>query len=307
MARIKTHYDNLKVNRQAPQAVIKAAYRALCQIEHPDRNPGTEAQNRMAMINASYEVLSDPVRRAEHDKWIADQEAAQTQNSTKTQVPQARTTTKPPAQSASFPSLPLVLLNLARNNPLRTVALVLICFLVTVILLLSKSEEPQSSNLANLPAITSAITNRSSQNSASNAATTASLASITPAIESQTYPRPPTAPNGEPWPVDSGPINGYALLAVDGLSTITIDNTGNSEAIYLKLVQMPNDQIVRQLYIAEHDSYTIPQIDAGTYVLRYKALGSPKSFESESIVLQQSEDSFGSHYSKATVVVPNTQ
>ena len=126
-------------------------------------------------------------------------------------------------------------------------------------------------------------------------------------MESQTYPRPPAAPNGEPWPVDSGPISGYAQLAVDGLSTITIDNTGNSEAIYLKLVQMPNDQIVRQLYIAEHDSYTIPQIDAGTYVLRYKALGSPKSYESESIVLQQSEDSFGSHYSKATVVVPSKQ
>jgi hypothetical protein len=31
MANIHTHYDNLKVARNAPVSVIKAAYKALCQ------------------------------------------------------------------------------------------------------------------------------------------------------------------------------------------------------------------------------------------------------------------------------------
>ena len=40
MKKIHTHYDNLKVTRDAPTEVIRAAYRALSQQFHPDRNPG---------------------------------------------------------------------------------------------------------------------------------------------------------------------------------------------------------------------------------------------------------------------------
>jgi DnaJ-class molecular chaperone len=36
MTNIRTHYDNLKVARNAPDSVIKAAYKALCQTYHPD-------------------------------------------------------------------------------------------------------------------------------------------------------------------------------------------------------------------------------------------------------------------------------
>lgn len=65
MAQIRTHYDNLKVARNAPPDVIRAAYRALSQRFHPDKNLGnTEAARIMAIINASYEVLSDPVNDA---------------------------------------------------------------------------------------------------------------------------------------------------------------------------------------------------------------------------------------------------
>jgi hypothetical protein len=77
MAPFRTHYDNLKVSRDAPPEVIRAAYKALSQKYHPDRNPGNaEAARIMAIINASYEVLSDPVKRREHDQWIMEMEAA---------------------------------------------------------------------------------------------------------------------------------------------------------------------------------------------------------------------------------------
>src|SRR5690242_10373040 len=76
MARIHTHYDNLKVARNAPPEVIRAAYKTLSQKYHPDRNPGSaDAIRIIQIINSAYEVLSDPVKRQEHDEWIARNES----------------------------------------------------------------------------------------------------------------------------------------------------------------------------------------------------------------------------------------
>lgn len=76
MARVHTHYDNLKVARNAPPEVIRAAYKTLSQKYHPDRNGNSEHAIRIIqIINIAYEVLSDPVRRHEHDEWIARTEA----------------------------------------------------------------------------------------------------------------------------------------------------------------------------------------------------------------------------------------
>lgn len=75
MKKFRTHYDNLNVARNADIAVIKAAYKALAQKYHPDKNPNNpNAQKIMQVINKAYEVLSDPIKRAEHDRWIAEQE-----------------------------------------------------------------------------------------------------------------------------------------------------------------------------------------------------------------------------------------
>ncbi len=72
---INTHYDSLQVSRTAPLEVIRAAYKILAQKYHPDRNQGDAEANRlMQVINVAYEVLSDPIKRAEHDKWIESQE-----------------------------------------------------------------------------------------------------------------------------------------------------------------------------------------------------------------------------------------
>jgi len=72
MAKFRTHYDNLKVARKAPIGVIKAAYKALCQSYHPDKYEGKpeQAHQIMKLINEAYVVLSDPNKRAEHDRWI---------------------------------------------------------------------------------------------------------------------------------------------------------------------------------------------------------------------------------------------
>ncbi|WP_338618979.1 DnaJ domain-containing protein [Achromobacter sp. E1] len=73
---IHTYYDNLKVARNAPDFVIRAAYKALSQQYHPDKHGGSAAAaNAMRLINEAYAELSDPARRAAHDAWIAQQEA----------------------------------------------------------------------------------------------------------------------------------------------------------------------------------------------------------------------------------------
>ena len=69
--RFRTHYDNLKVSRDAPPEVIRSAYKALANKYHPDRNHGSErALRAMQAINTSFEVLNDPDRRRAHDEWI---------------------------------------------------------------------------------------------------------------------------------------------------------------------------------------------------------------------------------------------
>ena len=63
-----SHYDTLQVIASASDAVIKAAYRALAQLYHPDLNPdNTQAEALMKDINYAYQILSNTSSRAQYD------------------------------------------------------------------------------------------------------------------------------------------------------------------------------------------------------------------------------------------------
>ncbi|MEI6336092.1 MAG: DnaJ domain-containing protein [Methylococcaceae bacterium] len=66
MTIFRTHYDNLKVTRDAPNAVIRAAYKALIQKYHPDIFNGSEqeALRITKLIKNFYEVLIEPDKRS---------------------------------------------------------------------------------------------------------------------------------------------------------------------------------------------------------------------------------------------------
>ncbi len=97
MSQIHTHYDNLKVARNAPPEVIRAAYKTLSQKFHPDRNPDKpNATRTFQLISLAYEVLSDPVKRRAHDDWIAAEEEKQ----------QADAAPQDPGHSAKFTPRP---------------------------------------------------------------------------------------------------------------------------------------------------------------------------------------------------------
>ena len=59
-------YRVLQVDASADSATIRAAYRALAAVSHPD-HAGAAGENRMRELNAAWEVLGDPQRRAAYD------------------------------------------------------------------------------------------------------------------------------------------------------------------------------------------------------------------------------------------------
>ena len=65
-------YRILGVSRDASGEEIKRRWRELAREHHPDRAAGDQPEQerltaRMARINAAYDVLRDPIRRARHD------------------------------------------------------------------------------------------------------------------------------------------------------------------------------------------------------------------------------------------------
>jgi molecular chaperone DnaJ len=64
-------YETLGVTRDDATAEdIKKAYRQLARQYHPDRNPGDhEAEAKFKEIQEAYEVLGDPEKRAEYDRF----------------------------------------------------------------------------------------------------------------------------------------------------------------------------------------------------------------------------------------------
>lgn len=60
-------YEVLGVAPNAPAEVIRAAYRVLARLHHPDASVSPQSTGMMSAINEAYEVLSDPSARATYD------------------------------------------------------------------------------------------------------------------------------------------------------------------------------------------------------------------------------------------------
>jgi molecular chaperone DnaJ len=66
----KDFYEILGVSRSASADEIKRAYRTLARKHHPDvADDKIEAEHRFKEINEAYEVLSDPQKRAQYDRF----------------------------------------------------------------------------------------------------------------------------------------------------------------------------------------------------------------------------------------------
>ena len=66
----KDYYEVLGVSRDASGEEIKRAYRRLARTHHPDvSHDKSDAELRFKTINEAYEVLSDPNKRAQYDRY----------------------------------------------------------------------------------------------------------------------------------------------------------------------------------------------------------------------------------------------
>ncbi len=97
-------YKVLQVDSEAEDEVIQAAYRRLAQKYHPDVATGPDPAVRMAAINAAWEVLRDPSRRAAHD--LARRVAARASERQPSAGHETGTAAGPTRPSAPRPSSP---------------------------------------------------------------------------------------------------------------------------------------------------------------------------------------------------------
>jgi curved DNA-binding protein len=66
----KNYYDILGVKKDADEKQIKQAFRKLAKQYHPDANPDDPgAEAKFKELNEAYEVLSDPEKRAQYDRF----------------------------------------------------------------------------------------------------------------------------------------------------------------------------------------------------------------------------------------------
>ena len=66
----RDYYEVLGVDKNADDAALKKAYRALAKKYHPDVNPGdTEAEKKFKEASEAYAILSDPEKRRQYDQF----------------------------------------------------------------------------------------------------------------------------------------------------------------------------------------------------------------------------------------------
>ncbi len=308
MAKIHTHYDNLKVSRMAPQEVIRAAYKALSQKYHPDKNAGDEKAARiMAILNLAYDTLSDPQRRREHDEWIAAEEwEIEWLESTRDDKHQrsegvAQAWGSEVQEPSSRPRLLRDVRWWLGLSAALAAGVVGGAFLMTQQKLLppalgSLIGARSDAKLAPSVEVRAAPAELRAAEVANDAWATARTAvpdpggelkpdvkvlSLTELVVPARAPECEldlhtlVAPNGEPWPAQSGYVEGYPVGNRGNEMEFTIDNSSNASAVFVKLYDMDRRSNVRQMYILPHDSLWVNEVAAGRYEVRYQNVDVP--------------------------------
>ncbi len=279
MQKIHTHYDNLKVSRSAPPEVIRAAYKTLAQKFHPDRNSeNADASRIMSIINSSYEILSDPVKRSEYDAALKQLEAAQS----------VRNNSAKPTNQQTFPDQAVAKqLSNTRRFLIHVVSWWQLYLLsVGGLWLWYESEHPKPPPAGPKPY-------------------SQTYQSPVEVAQTPKYVRPELEPNGQKWPRTANYVAGYKRLHTDGLSSVTVDNTQNDSEVFVKLVSIDsaNAYPIRQFYVPARSQFTVTNIRAGSYDMRHRDLNNGGLTRSEPFELQQIESEAGTQYSTLTMTL----
>ena len=307
MPTVHSHYENLKVARDAAHAEIRAAYRSLTQKYHPDRNPGNaEAERIMSVVNVAYQVLANPVTRAEHDAWIAQSEhegdGPRVHGLTRLRPASVRAAAytineasfRPPPPLTPGPEI------VARRRRRLAAQARLVNHLRRFWIGYALAGMIGLGALINDVVLAPSVPNLPYTAAAANGTGGAATLSATGA-----YARPATAPNGQPWPEQSAYLTGYPMQNAKGLSEVKIDNSENGADMFAKLYSLdgPQPQAVRVFLVRAHSKFTLAKVTPGTYDLRYRNLDDGRLARSQFFTVEEVPTATGTRVSSVTLTL----
>ena len=284
-------------SRKAPQEVIRAAYKALSQKYHPDKNPGdAKAARIMAILNSAYGTLADPVRRHEHDEWIAAEEwEIEWLESTRAEEGRELLRHEAPWEpqlidDAVTPRL--------RRNPAWWLSLGLCLALgcVAGILLMSRTTAAPEAVAGLLGAKADAGAPVTPAPAARRDDPLLDGWAVSQAHVPDGSARPPevktlgvtqlvipkrapdcdmelntlASPTGEPWPQASGYVEGFPVGNQGKDMQIVLDNSANQSPVLVKVHDLERGSNVRHVYVQANQSMTVENLAAGRYEVRYQ-------------------------------------
>lgn len=325
----RTHYDNLKVSRDAPIEVIRAAYRSLAQRYHPDVHPDKEKAARiMRIVNTSYEVLSDPIKRREHDRWIENVETPITPSPVEPRPaapPPARFWTPWPAgtrmrRAAPHPNEPEP--PPAPPLPVGAIVAVGVCLSVVAVagtMFIPEINTPRPSETAPTPAPAPQAVVIPTPTPAPATVVVQAKAMEEPPPKIRTfrferlpvihykrpkpreyvatlapsqpvYTRPALAPNGLPWPAETGYFTGVERLDAGGNSVVTIDNRQTTSDRRVRIFEHSTNRLARDFFLRAGQEFRMDDFKAGEYDVRYEDLTFGGFRESQPFTLTEHEE-----------------
>ncbi|MEJ7806528.1 MAG: hypothetical protein WKG03_11500, partial [Telluria sp.] len=78
------------------------------------------------------------------------------------------------------------------------------------------------------------------------------------------------SPSGEPWPTESGYVDGFPVANQGKDMQIVLDNSANVSPVLVKVVDIERGANVRHVYVLAQQSMTVENLAAGRYEVRYQ-------------------------------------
>jgi hypothetical protein len=256
----------------------------------------------MAIVNTAYNILSDPVRRKEHDEWIASEEwevewLESSHGEEGREKPRGEHWEPRQVEAPSRWRVlrdprwwGLMLASFAGGGALAIVLLDPPKVLPSALAWPGKSQ-PAAQPAAAASASASASTPNTppdplgSDASADGWARPAGQADAPPDIKAlgvtqlivparapdcDTDLQAQVAPTGDPWPAQSGYIDGYPLGNQGEDMQVLVDNSNNPSPVLVKIYDLDRRSNVRHAYVLGRAKFLIDKLSAGKYEVRYQ-------------------------------------
>jgi len=244
MSAERSHYEILNITREAPDFLIRAAYKSLSQKYHPDVNPDDpDANATMAAINYAYQTLSDAQKRKSYDQWLDKQIVRRTEPfGTRRSTENSFKTAK-----KSRPR---------KRITIRSLLGAIINFIFLALITLFVLDDPQIAEMrGDLMDVVKASMRSASAPSAQEEVPLTS-------------------------PVSTGFLKGYRQQTLDGPNLILVSNAANNFDAEARLVSLQDDStnILRFFYVKSGETIEIEGLGNSYYEVRFRQRGSDQYF-----------------------------